>query len=328
MDYNIDFGFWGSIFALPTSIVDKHLKLCSESQLKVLLLVFRDAPNPVDVQYIAKRLGLTPTQTDDALEYWRQAGVLTQNEPATVRQSAAAPAKTPAPQNTVSENAQGQRITTVHSRGKLTPAQINLMSSADPSVPWLLEQLQQRLARPLSPGEVETVAYLYSYLHLTPDYLLMAVEYCKMIGKTNMLYIEKLVTGWVEAGVDTHDKAEAHICELTRRASNEGIIKVLFGINDRELSTKEKHYIATWFSEYSYDVDMIKLAYERTVDNTGKVAFPYLHKILTQWNKQGVRTVAQAEQEMSGRQAARTQSGEASFDLGDIERMMKQNSMD
>ncbi|MEG1943322.1 MAG: primosomal replication protein N, partial [Angelakisella sp.] len=76
MDYNIDFGIWGSIFPVPTAIADKHLKLCSESQIKVLLLALRDAPNTVDIQYIGKRLGLSPTQVSDALEYWQQAGVL------------------------------------------------------------------------------------------------------------------------------------------------------------------------------------------------------------------------------------------------------------
>lgn len=329
MDYRVDFGFWGSIFAMPTSIVDKHLKLCSESQLKVLLLVFRDAPNAIDVQYVAKRLGLTPTQVDDALEYWKQAGVFDSNEAATAVQPTVAARPEAVPDRSVTtteQSADGQRITTVHSRGKLTPSQINLMSKDDPNVPWLLEQLQQRLARPLSPAEVETVAYLYSYFGLTPDYLLMAVEYCKVMGKTNMRYIEKLVTGWVDAGVDTHDKAERHICELGKRCSNEGLVKTMFGIGSRELSANEKKYINIWFSDYCFDTELIKLAYDRTVDNTGEVAFPYLHKILTKWHSSGISTAAQAMQEMSSRKASSSYDNTASFDLGDIEKLMKLNT--
>ncbi|MEG1389616.1 MAG: DnaD domain protein [Angelakisella sp.] len=326
MDYHIDFGIWGSIFPVPTAVADKHLKLCSESQLKVLLLALRDAPNAVDVQYIGKRLGLTPTQVSDALEYWQQAGVFTQKE-GTAPQAAAPKAPSAVIKSLPTEKVEGsdgQQVVTIHSRSKLTPSQINELSRKDPNVPWLLEELQNRLARPLSPAESETVVYLYTYLRLSPDYMLMAVEYCKCIGKTNMRYIEKLITGWVDSGVDTHDKAEKHICELTRRASDEGLVRSMFGMGDRELSGKEKNYINTWFEEYGFSTDLIKLAYEKTVDNTGKVAFPYIHKILSQWHIQGVQTVEQAQREMGSKQQKRG-GEEASFDLRDIERVMKQN---
>lgn len=333
MEYNIDFGIWGSIFPVPVAVADKYLKLCSESQLKVLLLALRDAPNPVDIQYIGKRLGLTPTQVSDGLEYWQLAGVFTQGEPAAPGKQAlreeTAPAPQPTPQSTVTDRVEGsggQEIVTIHSRGKLTPSQINEISRKDPKLPWLLGELQNLLARPLSPSESETVVYLYTYLQLSPDYMLMAVEYCKCIGKTNMRYIEKLITGWVDSGVDTHDKAEKQICELTRRAGNEGLIRSLFGIGDRELSAKEKNFINTWFGEYGFDTELIKLAYEKTVDNTGKVAFPYLHKILSQWQAHGVRTVEEAQREMSGGKPPRKGEGDASFDLRDIERMMQQNA--
>ena len=201
MDYNVNFGFWGSIFAVPTDIVDKHLKMCSESQLKVLLLALRDAPNSIDVQYIAKRLGLSPSDVMDALEYWNHIGIFSQNttpptqdtaEPQQIVQKPTVKQQ-PAAVTTQTQGVGTQKITTVHSRAKLTPAQITEMSLKDEHIPSLLEELQQRLARPLSPAESETIVYLYSYMQLDPAYLLMAVEYCKCKGKTNMRYIEMCI---------------------------------------------------------------------------------------------------------------------------------------
>ncbi|MEG2087017.1 MAG: DnaD domain protein [Angelakisella sp.] len=336
MNFQIDFGIWGGIFAVPTAIADRYLKLCSESQLKVLLLALRDAPNPIDPQYIAKRLALTPTQVCDGLEYWQAAGVFTQNEGSVSEPAvpAAVPAAATAPSTAVTEateGAAGQRITMVHSRSKLTPSQFSELCRTDPNLPWLLGELQQRLARTLSPAESETVAYLYSYLRLTPDYLLMAVEYCKNQGKTNLRYIEKLVTGWVDAGIDDHEKAEQHIKELAKRTSNEGLIRNLFGIGERDFTTKEKEFIHLWLDEYQLDLPLIQLACERTVDNTGKIAFPYLHKILSQWHSKGIRTAQQAAEEMSSRQTqgqARRFGEDPSFDLGDIAEVMKRNAQD
>ena len=43
---------------------------------------------------------------------------------------------------------------------------------------------------------------------------------------------------------------------------------------------KERDYIEHWFTDLSYGPELIKLAYDRTVDNTGKVSFPYLNRSL------------------------------------------------
>ncbi len=73
--YEIDFGPWGSIFPVPCAVADRHLKLCSEKQLKVLLLALRDGGRPVDLEAIAQRLGLTAEVAADCLDYWREAGL-------------------------------------------------------------------------------------------------------------------------------------------------------------------------------------------------------------------------------------------------------------
>ena len=43
MGYHIDLGQWNSIFAVPCAVADRHLKLASEAQLKVLLYLLRHA---------------------------------------------------------------------------------------------------------------------------------------------------------------------------------------------------------------------------------------------------------------------------------------------
>ena len=43
--------------------------------------------------------------------------------------------------------------------------------------------------------------------------------------------------------------------------------------------------------------DMIRLAYEKTVMNTGKVAFNYMNSILKDWAEKGIKTPADTEKE-------------------------------
>ena len=345
--YEIDFGPWGSIFPVPCAVADSHLKLCSEKQLKVLLLALRDGGSPVDLEAIAQRLGLTAEVAADCLDYWREAGLFApaqtqapaqagDNPPAPAPPAAAASAPSPSPVPLREEQVVGgQKITTLHSRVKLTPSQQNQLIRQDPEIPQLLELLQEVLSRPLTPYETEGFLYLYSGLRLSASYLLLAAQYSREIGKDSIRQIERLVTGWVEKGVETYEQAEAEIQRLVRRRKNEGVIRELFGIGERKLSSKEKDYIEHWFTDLGYGPELIKLAYDRTVDNTGKVAFPYLNKILNRWKEKGVCTPDEAVAEMEsgpkapvgGRgQKAAAEPAETSFDLEKIRRLMEENS--
>lgn len=347
-DYNIDFGIWGSIFPVPCTIADRHLKLCTGDQLKVLLLALRGGTSPVDLEMIAGRLGFTVEKVADCLDYWQQAGLFSRAEaplpqPAPPAETAAPPAPAPlvpappaaAPSPIREEQTvEGQKITTLHSRSKLTPSQQNKLIREDPEIPQLLELLQEVLSRPLTPYETEGFLYLYSGLRLSSSYLLLAAQYSREIGKDSIRQMERLVTGWVEKGVDTYDAAEAEIKRLARRRSNEGKIRELFGIHDRNLSAKEKDYIEHWFTDLGYGEEIIRLAYDRTVDNTGKAAFPYLNRILNRWREKGIATPEEAVAEMesgskakkAAKEKEKTAPPERSFDLEEIRRLMEENS--
>lgn len=348
-DHNIDFGLWGKIFPVPCAVADRHLKFCTGDQLKVLLLALREGTSPVDLEAIAKRLGMPPEKAADCLDYWQEAGLFTPAEPPAPRGEtapspsapAAEPPRAPAPASAAApsplreeQTVAGQKIVTLHSRGKLTPSQQNRLIREDPEIPQLLEALQEVLSRPLTPYETEGFLYLYSGLRLSSSYLLLAAQYSRERGKDSIRQMEKLVTGWVEKGIDSYDAAEGEIKRLARRESNEGRIRDLFGIRDRNLSAKEKEYIEHWFTDLGYGEEIIKLAYDRTVDNTGKAAFPYLNRILNRWREKGVETPEQAvaEMESGGKKTQRPKTNqetappESSFDLSEIRRLMEENS--
>ena len=96
MDYQIDFGIWGSIFPVPCAVADRHLKLCSGIQLKVLLLALREGKSPVDLDAIALRLGLSREEAEDCLRYWEEAGLFSAREGAPAAEAAPRPVS-PAP---------------------------------------------------------------------------------------------------------------------------------------------------------------------------------------------------------------------------------------
>ena len=317
MAYTIDFGPWGSIFAVPAAVADRHLKFCSEAQLKVLLLALRQGQSPVDTAGIAGRLGLTETEVDDCLQYWQEARLFTEGSAPQPEKAGPAPAEPP--KKTVEEG-----VTTIRSRGHLSPGEVNALLREDKRFAGLAAELEKARGSVLSPSEREILAYLCGSLELTPEYLLVAAAYCRDRGKKKMSYLEKMVAGWLEEGIDTYEKAEVHIRRLTRQEDDEGRIRRLFGLPERALTAREKACINRWCGEYMTPDALIKLAYDRAVEATGKVSFAYIDKVLAAWTAKGITTVEAAEAERTAAQKAA--AGEYSFDIGEALRIMEQNT--
>ena len=317
MAYTIDFGPWGSIFAVPAAVADRHLKFCSEAQLKVLLLALRQGQSPVDTAGIAGRLGLTEAEVDDCLQYWQEAQLFTEGSAPQPEKAGPAPAEPP--KKTVEEG-----VTTIRSRGHLSPGEVNALLREDKRFAGLAAELEKARGSVLSPSEREILAYLCGSLELTPEYLLVAAAYCRDRGKKKMSYLEKMVAGWLEEGIDTYEKAEVHIRRLTRQEDDEGRIRRLFGLPERALTAREKACINRWGGEYMTPDALIKLAYDRAVEATGKVSFAYIDKVLAAWTAKGITTVEAAEAERTAAQKAA--AGEYSFDIGEALRIMEQNT--
>ncbi len=317
MAYTIDFGPWGSIFAVPAAVADRHLKFCSEAQLKVLLLALRQGQSPVDTAGIAGRLGLTEAEVDDCLQYWQEAQLFTEGSAPQPEKAGPAPAEPP--KKTVEEG-----VTTIRSRGHLSPGEVNALLREDKRFAGLAAEMEKARGSVLSPSEREILAYLCGSLELTPEYLLVAAAYCRDRGKKKMSYLEKMVAGWLEEGIDTYEKAEVHIRRLTRQEDDEGRIRRLFGLPERALTAREKACINRWCGEYMTPDALIKLAYDRAVEATGKVSFAYIDKVLAAWTAKGITTVEAAEAERTAAQKAA--AGEYSFDIGEALRIMEQNT--
>lgn len=317
MAYTIDFGPWGSIFAVPAAVADRHLKFCSEAQLKVLLLALRQGQSPVDTAGIAGRLGLTEAEVDDCLQYWQEAQLFTEGSAPQPEKAGPAPAEPS--KKTVEEG-----ITTIRSRGHLSPGEVNALLREDKRFAGLAAELEKARGSVLSPSEREILAYLCGSLELTPEYLLVAAAYCRDRGKKKMTYLEKMVAGWLEEGIDTYEKAEVHIRRLTRQEDDEGRIRRLFGLPERALTAREKACINRWCGEYMTPDALIKLAYDRAVEATGKVSFAYIDKVLAAWTAKDITTVEAAEAERTAAQKAA--AGEYSFDIGEALRIMEQNT--
>ena len=291
---------------------------------------------PLSAEEIAARLGQSQGDVRDALAYWEQTGLLRpQGVPALEGQPVFASISPPSPQIPVpAEPSQEsgtlkerQKVIRVGAKQKLDRREVLSIIKRDERLSGLVDEAQQIMGKPLTSAEMETIASLYSYYGLAADFILMVIQYCCSIGRANMRYVEKTAASWVDLGIDTHEKAEQHILKLTDLHSKENQVRSAFGIGERSLIPKEEKFINTWFNDYGFDIAMIRLAYERTVEKIGKLSFPYIDSILSSWYKKGIKTPRQASEESRPQQPAadspkHAPSRSTSYDLDQIEKMI------
>ncbi|MBR5558789.1 MAG: DnaD domain protein [Oscillospiraceae bacterium] len=310
MEYRLNLTLSGGFFAVPYQVVDKHMALATEKQLKTLLLMLRSPEQPATAETIAAQLKITAQDALDHLGYWAEQGVLSccaETAAAPVQNVVPAPVPAPVQSETKTVShivATGQRVTS-NARPRLTAADINRMAQKDSNIPLLLQETQLLLGRELTPSQTNILMELYSEYNLSPQYIFTLINHCVSMGKGNMNYISSVAAGWMEKGISTAEQAEAEISRIKEARSHESQVKSILGIHDRNLTTSQKTHVARWFDEYHMSCDMIRLAFDQTVDSIGKVSFPYMDKIMLNWSQQGLSTPDDVEKANQARRSAK-----------------------
>lgn len=276
MKYRINWD--NGVFAVPDNVTDS-LKLASGKAVKVLIYIMRFKSE----DGICDFLGITEEDLEDSLSYWRSVGVLySEGEQPAVTAISPAPAAEKAP-------------TALPKASKAVSAEeIAARISESAEIKTLLESIEGFVARPLTFDDQRTLIWIYDHLGLPPEVILMLVNYCVSIGRANMHYIEKMAVSWADEGIDSSAAADAKILVLQRNNTLSAKCAGRMNLN-RKLTSRENEYVAKW-SAADVDIELIMNAYERTVDATGKVSFPYMNKIISEWTANGVKTSSEADE--------------------------------
>ncbi len=253
------------LIILPRS-VEKLLKNAGEAELKVLIYLF--AKGDYSPGEAARELGLSESKVESAVSFWRGAGVI---ELSSVKNA------------------------------KKSGSQVNLYQTYDSKIlseaveknndfRSVCEMVGELLGRLLNKNDYNSLYYLYDYVGLPADFICGVAEYCTGGKKFSMQYMMKTALGLNDDGIDSYEKLEEHLSRKEKSKRNTNKLRKLCGMGERELTAKESEFVDRWFLTWSLPFELVKLAYEKTVDATGKVQFAYMNSILKSWNENGFKT--------------------------------------
>lgn len=278
--------------------IDQYLPVANATFVKVYLYGLRQCfaqNNVVENKEIAKALNILETDVLNAWLYWESVGVVRLNR----RSKDSTPTEfgvefIDLTHQKPSEDMNKPRVT-LQNRPNYTPEEISIYIEQNDSIRFMYKYYEEKSGKALSSADINTLYSFYDWLRLPVEVIVMLLEYCHSIGKMNIRYIEKVAIGWADEGINSIDKAEKHLKKIEARNSALYQVRKKLGLMDRALSDTEVSYIDKWTQEMKHDVELIKLAFDVTVMNTGKLSFPYMNSILESWHQRGINTLTQAQ---------------------------------
>lgn len=317
MKYMVNWGGGDGVFAVPDHAAD-CLKLASGKAVKLLLYILKNKITEIDFGAFSDVLDISAEDAEDAVSYWQQVGVLYPDgsEPAVVakKNAAAEMAVSVPPVN----NAAAEQRAKEKAAKMISPQEIADRVKKSEDIKFLFDSAENAFGKILNYTEQRNLIWLHDYYNIAPDILLMIMDLAKQVGKANMNYVEKIAVNWQENNITTHELAMREINRLKNYYSFEGQAAAKLGL-DRTLTPTEKKFLKEW-SDKGVSIDMVVYAYEKTIDNIGKVKFSYMNKIIIGWQENGITTIAEAKSEKDKRSTEKkhtksTDSGEHSYNL-------------
>ena len=341
MEYKLNLGTWGSVFAVPSEIVDKHLKLAGAAQLKVILWLLRHAGEGYTVDDIASALSMQSADVRDCMIYWTETGVITVNEgiitpPVTSVQEDELSAETytttkaeqPPKETAVqtqeesSDTKSTEKPTRALSRPEKPDAKyLTQRMSDDASIAYLMQAADEIFGRLTNINDKATLLMIHETDGLPVEVIIMLMQYASSIGKCNIRYIEKMAITWADEEITDLELAEKKIQKLTSGRNAANLIQKTLGLDVHSPTEKETEYADRWLNKWKFTPDMVRKEYEICVDAKGKYIPKYVDSVLGRWYNSGITTPEQAEFDQSKGKKKPKQNYDATYDISEYESM-------
>lgn len=277
------------------------LNNADEGDLRILIAVMMLADKETGIASIGELPALLETdraEIDASLKFWRGAGVL-----GTATVKAVKEEITPVKKAEKEEKKPTTVITTptAHRNGALerggtletySSSQLaGLMEKRRVSAEFI-DEAQRIFGKVFRTYDTGILVGIVDQLGFEEEAVLSILAYTVKRGKRTMRYAEQVAMALYDEGI----LETAEVLERIQRMEQSGEViakvRALFGAAGREMTATEKKLFTAWTEKFAYDIAVIRLAYDITVDRIQKPAPKYTNSILEAWYAEGLRTEA------------------------------------
>ena len=289
--------------SLPQNL-DEVLANADDQDLKILVALMMAADQNGEVSEdisIEEVLGIDKTSVDASVKFWRGAGIIDGARSCAQRQKASAvKSDGEKPAQSEEDNKSAPEIPSAHRNGVVEQsasmvnygsAELATLFERRKVTSEFIDEAQRVWGKTFNTYDTGIVVGMVDQLGFDEEAVLAILAYVSRMGRKGLRYCEKVAISLYDDGYVHVQDIMARIEVIERSKEIVSKIRHLFGIGDRTLSKTEKELSERWAQTYGYDIDVIKLAYDITIDRIQKPVPKYTNSILEGWHTAGLKTV-------------------------------------
>ncbi len=266
-------------FLLDTKVenifINEYMPSAPGDFVKVYLYASMYAEHGLEIteKAIAKQLGLSEKKVREAWEYWEERGVIrkryfdTQGNVSFIVEFLS-----------LKEQLYGKNTAPV--RGEASrPKGDNVFGN--PEVKVMFKDIEKALGRTLDSSELGQIMKWLTDYGASPEVVFTAVKYSIDKNKTSMRYIESVVKGWTEEGLQSTDQISEKLQEMDEKYYRYRRVLKALGFT-RNATEAEKEMMDNWFERMGYSMDRVLEACTKTA-GISSPNFNYVNKVLENW---------------------------------------------
>ncbi len=323
---------------LPERLSD-ILGNADENDLRILLTLMMSAnEDGVFDTNIAldELLELDSSEVNASLKFWRGAGFI-----ASVKESGTSAQKgkgnekkedvkkdTKKEKNTDDIEKEPSKPATAHKGGAVSHTAIAVYESSElaeilenrKSLALFVNEAQRVLGKTINYYDTSLLIGIIDQLGFDEEAVLAILAYAVRLKHATVRYAEKIALNFYDEGIVDSEAVIQRISKIEESAQTVTQIRALFGMGSRGLSTAEKKLFTAWSEKLGYGIDVIRLAYDITIDSIHEPAPKYTNTILERWYAEGLHTAADIEEYLKSQKTAQSNSKghEKSYDVDDF----------
>ena len=270
----IKFNYLNGAIAVPTEIIDKHLKLAPAASFKVLLFILRNPEGTSDTKQISICTGLSEDDVKSCLDFWEDNGAIEITDEKVSEEAISASignAKIACEKEEKKEETRTVSVKKLPVK-KPTAREIAERLIADPKLEIIYKEAQNILGT-FGYDTQALLLMIYDYYGFPPEVIITLLQHQKNEGKTASSAIKNIAEDWAKRGIDSLELVEEELLALEKIKETFSAVKEIAGFSGDAPTTKIAKFLRTWAVDWECSAELIKYALEKN------------NKILSETNK-------------------------------------------
>ncbi len=279
--------------AVPTELIDKHLKLAPVASFKVLLFILRNPEGTADAKQIGMCTGLNTDDVRSCLDFWENNGVIEITEEKVSEEAIKASvgnAKAYVLKEEEKTTKNIKRTIKALPVKKPTQKEIAMRLSESPELGIIYNEAQSILGT-FGYDMQGLILMIYDHYGFPPEVIITLLQHQKYEGKISSSSIKSRAEDWAKRGIDSLDLVEEELLALEKITKTFNAVKDVAGFSGDIPTTRISKFLRTWAVEWECSEELIIFALKES-----KKVLTDTNKLLKKYVQSGIQSPEQAQQ--------------------------------